>query len=542
MKKKLVRILSFLLLLPMLTACVSPAEAPTEEPTIVDEVEENRFTFGTLPTVGIRYPTEGATDHGTSSASGIVDSYRVVTGKSKVESSSADIQYVMIYNPEGFDPDYPYLNSTKSTGSLNKQIVVDTNKGGLGDGEEKLGASQDDINGGLPLDELLGEGDRASTYSPVYKVGDKNYFFCYDNVSLNNARLYREFTCKYAGKHCNIWVCGTMDEQTVQDYGTQFDNYIYDSVVDAFGTPRYADSGGKVNLLYYSMPKNIGGCFCMLDLYASPEVTVDDIFDYGINVDHAILHINLDYTTYPSMQTFMRSTMAHEFQHLICGTNAFYARGFKRCDTWLNEAMSGYIEELLYPGVKAQENGHLENFYESDLVRNGQSLYNFKTSGLDFGVYGSVYLYAEYLANLAGKDVFSNFHDYWRNSYSYTLSTAEAVSESVPSSIYMAVDNSIIYPASVSFDSYEEAWMSKLTLQFYLELLNRDKGDPASFSDVDARDLLYNEVNAAELEGGGRILIALKGSNYTIPSDADSGLIYVGLDKNFNVVTDLIYK
>lgn len=542
MKKRFVRIISFLLLLCMLTACGSLAEAPTEEPTIVDEMEENRFTFGTLPTVGIKYPTEGKSDYSTGSTSGIVDSYRVVTGKNKVESTSGDMKYVLIYNPEGYDPQYPYLNEIKSTGSLKNQITVDTNKGGLEASGEMLGASQDEINDGLPLDDLLGEGDRASAVSPVYKVGDKNYFFCYDNVSLNNDRIYREFTCRYAGKHCNIWVNGTMDDATIKDYGTQFDNYIYDSVVEAFGTPRYADTGGKVNLLYYSMPKNIGGCFCMLDLYASSEVTVDEIFDYGVNTDVALLHINLDYTTYPSMQTFMRSTMAHEFQHLICATNAFYTQGFKRCDTWLNEAMSGYIEEVLYPGVKAQENGHLDNFYESDLVRNGQSLYNFKTSGLDFGVYGSVYLYSEYLANLAGDDVFSNFHDYWRNSYSYTLSTAEAISKSVPTNIYMAVDNSIVYPSAASFDSYEEEWMSKLTLQFYLELLNRDKGDPASFSDVDARDLLYNEVNAAELEGGGRILIALSGSSYAIPSDADSGLIYVGLDKNFNVVTDLIYK
>ena len=84
--------------------------------------------------------------------------------------------------------------------------------------------------------------------------------------------------------------------------------------------------------------------------------------------------------------------------------------------------------------------------------------------------------------------------------------------------------------------------MSKLTLQFYLELLSKDDTDPEAFSLVDGRDLLYNQINPATIEGGGRIIIALQGDSYTIPSDADTGLIYVGLNGNFEPVTELVFR
>jgi len=39
--------------------------------------------------------------------------------------------------------------------------------------------------------------------------------------------------------------------------------------------------------------------------------------------------------------------------------------------TWLNEAMSGYVEEQLYPGAK-ESAGHYDAFVESNRIRHGQ--------------------------------------------------------------------------------------------------------------------------------------------------------------------------
>ena len=72
-------------------------------------------------------------------------------------------------------------------------------------------------------------------------------------------------------------------------------------------------------------------------------------------------------------------------------------------------------------------------------------------------------------------------------------------------------------------------------------MLKYDAGDPEAFKNVKSDYLLYDELDGANIEGGGRIIIATKDGKFSIPDDADKGLIYIGLDKNFNVVTDPIF-
>lgn len=543
MKKIVLWTLAALLAVALLAGCtLSGKDAP------VTEDQANKYDFGTLPTVGINWDVMNGDEEPTEYVPQLpeeetvpVKSYRVDTTANVVENANDPVRYVMIYNPDVYDQD-SYLNIGRSTGSLGMQVEVDLNRSGLEDPITYMGADQGKLNENVPFDELGGEGSRANAMIQPYRVGDTEIFYCYDNISLDNPRIARTFTCRYAGTSCNIWVAECeISDTIINDYGTQFDTYIYPNVTQTFGQPRFSQFGGKVNLLYYPMPDGYGGCFSYLDLYASEEVSLDNIINYGMNTDLDILHINGNYTVYEQMQTFMRSTMAHEFQHLICATNTFETIDMNVCPVWINEAMSGYIEEVLYPGVKADENGgHLNAFLQGEFVRNGQSMYNFNSTTTDFGVYGSVYLYAEYMAGLAGDNVFSNFHSYWRGSYSDTLCDAEALAESFPLNVRMAIDDSISYPSTMIFDSFYEEWMSKLTLQFYLELLSKDDTDPEAFQLISGQDLLYNQINAATIEGGGRIIVALQGDSYTIPADADEGLIYVGLNKDFQPVTALI--
>lgn len=528
------------LLVLLLTFCLLAGCGNNKDLAEAEEVQENNFSFATFPT---NFVIETVGDDTSNKPPVAISPDLPLTEMELLYTDSVGndfipVRYVMIYNPGMYDAYTPLLN----TGSLGTQVEVDLNKGGLQEPITNMSISQDELNGDIPLDELLQDGSRAGTMITPYQVGDTKVFYCYDTVSTSNPRISRKFTCRYAGTYCNVWTADTdMSDALVRDYADQFDNYIYKSVTKAFGEPRFSKNGGKVNLLYYPMPQNLGGCFSMLDLYAVDEISTKDLINYSINTDHDILHLNADLTQYEHLQTFMRSTMAHEFQHLICATDAFSTLYLDICPTWFNEAMSGYIEENLYPGVKEASSGHLRAFREGDLIRNGLSMYNFETNADDIGVYGSVYLYSEYLSKLAGNDVFSKFHKYWRNSYSSTLCDAEALAASVSNNIYLAVDACTPYPTKLKFASEEQKWMSKLTLQFYLELLDKEDSDPVIFNQIDGRDLVYNQINAANIEGGGRIIVALQGDTYMIPKDADRGLFYIGLDKNFNPVTALIY-
>ena len=83
--------------------------------------------------------------------------------------------------------------------------------------------------------------------------------------------------------------------------------------------------------------------------------------------------------------------------------------------------------------------------------------------------------------------------------------------------------------------------MSKLVLDFYLDMLS-NKSKISAFGNIEPDELLYDDIDGADIEGGGRLIIAVKDTTFEIPEDADDGLIYIGLDKNFKPVTDYVYK
>ena len=116
---------------------------------------------------------------------------------------------------------------------------------------------------------------------------------------------------------------------------------------------------------------------------------------YGLNTDHAIITINSELLKSDMPEVY--ATLAHELQHQICATEAFYFMDSPFVRTWLNEAMSASAEELCYPGIKTEGEYNLL-MYLSDNYRKGQSLYNFDTEKDEFiGAYGVVYLFEKYL-------------------------------------------------------------------------------------------------------------------------------------------------
>ena len=137
--------------------------------------------------------------------------------------------------------------------------------------------------------------------------------------------------------------------------------------------------------------------------------------------------------------------------------------------------------------------------------------------------------------------MFSDITTYWRESYSSTLSVPEALAKAVSSSVYSKIDNSINYSGlNLKFNNDSEEWMSKLTLNFYLNMLSNSSRISA-FNDIDRAALLYDSIDGAKIEGGGRIIVALSDTTFKIPAGSDNGLIYVGLDENFQPITDFIY-
>ena len=51
--------------------------------------------------------------------------------------------------------------------------------------------------------------------------------------------------------------------------------------------------------------------------------------------------------------------------------------------------------------------------------------------------------------------------------------------------------------------------------------------------------LLYDSLMEANIEGGGRLIMAVKDGQFQIPANADKGLVYVGLNENMEIVTNI---
>lgn len=457
--------------------------------------------------------------------------------------SNDEIQYVMIYNPNIFNETESF-NELLNTGDIGSYIeAVSSRAGELSEPtSEIIPRSFEETNGGLDLGSIeIEPSNRAGGFAPTYSTGDTQEFYC-----GTDSRSKQTFNCLYVGDSCYIWSQGSaITSEQAEDVGKEFDEKIFDKCVNIFGESRFVADGGKVNLLFYPMEQGLGGFAYGLDCFATGEIPEELATERLMNLDHDILNINSIYVGREELIESIYSTMAHEYQHLVCFADFFNTPDATLIGTWINEAMSGYIEEVIYPGSK-DLSGHYDAFAESTRIRHGQSMYNFETTTnpdeWDIGVYGSVYLFSEYLASTAGDDIYSKIHSYWRDSYSDTLCDSEAIVKSVPEAMYTYIDNSVDFEDAFSFKNETDEWLSKLTLNFYLSLLKYDKDDPEAFKKVESQTLLYDEINPADIEGGGRVIAALKDGTFKFPEDADEGLIYVGLNKDFEVVTDYVIR
>jgi hypothetical protein len=203
--------------------------------------------------------------------------------------------------------------------------------------------------------------------------------------------------------------------------------------------------------------------------------------------------------------------------------------------------MSGFVEDNFYSDTYKKKSKYISG---SDLVRYGQSLYNFNTDPGkgDIGAYGSVYMFSHYLEKLGGKDVFNKLHTYWRKNFSASISEAESL-RSVLSSKESKIMSTYTYPSNFKISDKDNEFISKLTLDFYMSMMQyNSKDDPKEYKPLDIQKLLYDKVSPAEIEGGGRIIFAVKNGKFEIPSDSDKGLIFIGFDKDFNQITDIVTK
>lgn len=177
-----------------------------------------------------------------------------------------------------------------------------------------------------------------------------------------NAFVQATATARAVGDRVAIFVDddappGGYDDADLTEVGTLFDDFLYPIDTVAFGRESDIDGNGVVIVLLThrvnalspncaSTGSVVLGYFFGADLLpqsgANPGSNEAEIF-YGLVPDPA--NLNCDIT-----QEFARSrlptTFIHEFQHMISFNQHVLMRGGISEDTWLNEGLSHFAEEL----------------------------------------------------------------------------------------------------------------------------------------------------------------------------------------------------
>lgn len=455
------------------------------------------------------------------------------------QTTFVGVDTMMIYNP-AVDS-----SSTMSTGSLVGQInTQEGNFNYVSDGEEDYffldqGELYEELEG-IDLSDVP-EDDSLSLQATDYGVGDTRDFFVQPEATYKYQ--YTEFTCLYSGTYCRVWGAFYDDTDIAEAMGREFDQIIYPGDTEAFGTARYIQDGDKLNILIYPMySTGLCGFFRPIELLTAAEMGSSNAQRY--NNSMPIIHVNSFHCSAGRYQSTGLVTIAHEYQHLICMSSTLLGNGrtsLTLMGTWLNESMAAAAEEWIYPGEMTELGYISRNYNGSGLISGGQSLYDFTTSSGDIGVYGQALLFSEYLKKQCGEQVFHGIHDYWRSAPANSLTDADALYSVIPEDVQQAIDSQLTYGSSIeNLLSYDEQKisLSKLNLAFQLAVALQEPSGIYSMTDVcsEASPKFYTG-SGRSIEGGGRLFVRTKnGQSFTVPTGADSRLIYVGFKDGEMVV------
>jgi len=420
---------------------------------------------------------------------------------------------VLIYNPLTYDAE----GNTLYSGTL------------------KMSSENAEQNGELlfmPGPHKTGKDLSHGSKSPV----TQDFWVCTDLVTYRYNK--RTFRLAAEGAHCRIW---TMENDSLSFSAEQtaamldqFETVIYPTESAYFGEFRDLSGDGRLEILTYAMnSSSVCGFFDTYDLYTHDEIAVidpDDVESYNCL---PIINVN---SRMADKTTVVRGTLAHEFQHLILRSavlaspaNADRLGSEITIDLWLNEGFSMAAEELCYPGSVAEQ-GYVQAYAESEKIRLGMSYRNFDATATDVGAYGQSFLFTEYLREQCGDGVFRDILTYWREAADASaLSEGQAIREQLSEEQRTITDGIVSYGNAVSdaLGSTAEALLSKLALAFRLAILLQKPEGIYAIGLSEPVMPVYSGTGR-RIEGGGALLVECDGS-FTVPLDADSGLIFVGI-------------
>ena len=254
-------------------------------------------------------------------------------------------------------------------------------------------------------------------------IGDKRDFYGFDSNDLVVDNLAKDAVLKVIGDHCNVWyvtkdginvtddmlhtLASTFDsifEKETYLFGSNIPTIEYDNIISI-------DESTKIDIIVYDIfgdvettKANNGGTY---GYFASLDFRNQDLEENGITYksnNSQCLHIDSYFLeVVPDAQ---RSTIAHEFQHLLHYVNKNLNcplfdqnnqfTGNQESETWFNEMMSMVCEDIMQSqlGIEDKDSPKsrlslFNSIYNLGFTtwRNGEDVYFSYANAYAFGAY-----------------------------------------------------------------------------------------------------------------------------------------------------------
>jgi hypothetical protein len=182
-------------------------------------------------------------------------------------------------------------------------------------------------------------------------------------------------------------------ETNIFNLSSEFDKIIYPKLTEFFGGvwDPGIDNDSRIVILMTKLRQDIGGYFNSCDEYSRTQCARSN--------EREMIHVNADFILDRSMKDFL----AHELQHLI-DWNQKERLGDLKEDVWTNEMRSEYAYNFLgynNPYSESLLETRVKNFLDNQYDPLGE----WRGAA---GDYGAINLFAHYLANQFGENIFSS--------------------------------------------------------------------------------------------------------------------------------------
>ncbi len=362
-----------------------------------------------------------------------------------------------------------------------------------------------------PVPEHLGVPDiiknrHLKMHEPVksFSLGDKDTFYVYDFGSGSNRAVTA--TLRNVGTYCEIWVedGSTISNSNIQSIVDEFDSVIYYLVTDNFYDVADIDGNGVVSIFIGNLGGYAAGYITWSDFYTKQEYSQSNFRD--------LMYIER------SMQLpSMKSTIVHEFQHLVHANRNLLIEGDWNSGNlyyrWIDEGLAMAAQHM-YEGAQTDKIYILNHSSYNGPTRDGNSFlyWDYYDQHKVYSDYAMAYVFIQYLRIQSG------------NKTSIYREIIECLTND-----YRCVENIVTKYVHPEYN------LNDFIVDFRLSLILQDDSGPYSFGGESAFKFNIPAFTGSQvnLRGGGGVFINSPGT-FIKPSNAGSNIIFIGIDTTGN--------